>query len=323
MTEKKEDTVRKISPMAYFSLQSEALQQLCAGASQIALRHQRNRIRDFSSPRRLRSEMRIFMIKLIASDIDGTLIEESTPDLYPEMAEEIRSLTAQGVLFCAASGRQLPSVKNVFRDVAEEICYIAENGAHIHYQGEDLRVTSMEREYVCGIVEELRALGEGYDFVVSTPQGSLIESKNRAFLDLMAYGYHNSFRQVEDVLKEETVILKIAVYHEGSIRELGERELIPAWKDRVQVCVAGEEWVDFMERSVDKGAALGWIQSRFGVLPEETMAFGDNTNDIGLMKAAYYSYAVENARPEVKAAARFSCPSWQEKGVWRIIRERM
>ena len=39
------------------------------------------------------------MIKLIASDIDGTLIEESTPDLYPEMAEEIRSLAARGVLF--------------------------------------------------------------------------------------------------------------------------------------------------------------------------------------------------------------------------------
>ena len=47
--------------MAYFSQQSEALQQLCAGASQIALRHQRNRIRDFSSPRRLRSGMGIEM----------------------------------------------------------------------------------------------------------------------------------------------------------------------------------------------------------------------------------------------------------------------
>ena len=69
----------------------------------------------------------------------------------------------------------------------------------------------------------------------------------------MTNGYHNSYRQVEDVLKEDVVILKIAAYHEGSIRELGERELIPEWKDRVQVCVAGEEWVDFMDRSVDKG----------------------------------------------------------------------
>ena len=263
------------------------------------------------------------MIKLIASDIDGTLIEESTPDLYPEMAEEIRSLAARGVLFCATSGRQLPSVKNVFRDVADQICYIVENGAHIHYQGKDLSVTPMKREYAQEIVGQLRALGPGFDFVVSTPQGSLIESKNQEFLDLMTNGYHNSYRPVEDVLKEDVVILKIAAYHEGSIRELGERELIPAWKDRVQVCVAGEEWVDFMDRSVDKGNGLAWIQERFGILPEETMAFGDNTNDIGLMKAAYYSYAVENARPEVKEAARFSCPSYERKGVLQAIRERM
>ena len=260
------------------------------------------------------------MIRLIASDIDGTLIEESTPDLYPEMEEEIRGLTARGVLFCAASGRQLPSVRNVFRNVADQICYIAENGAHIHYQGEDLKVTPMKPEYSRKIVSQLRALGPEYEFVVSTPGGSLIESKNREFLDLMTYGYRNRFRRVDDVLGEDAVILKIAAYHKGSIRQLGERELIPAWRDLVQVCVAGEEWVDFMDSSVDKGNALRWLQERFGIRPEETMAFGDNTNDIGLMRAAYYSYAVENARPEVKAAARFSCPSWTEKGVWKAVR---
>ncbi|HJA92839.1 MAG TPA: Cof-type HAD-IIB family hydrolase [Candidatus Eisenbergiella merdipullorum] len=261
------------------------------------------------------------MIKLIASDIDGTLIEESTPDLYPEMVQEIRRLTADGILFCAASGRQLQSVRNVFRDVADEICYIVENGALIHYRGENLAVTPMRREYVREITEQLRALGPGYDFVVSTPQGSLIETKNRAFLRLMAEGYRNVFRQVDDVLKEEAEVLKIAVYHEGSIRVLGESTLIPAWKDRVKVCMAGEEWVDFMDASVDKGNALSRLQKQFGILPEETMAFGDNSNDIGLMKAAVYSYAVENARPEVKAAARFVCPSYEQKGVWKVIHE--
>lgn len=52
------------------------------------------------------------------------------------------------------------------------------------------------------------------------------------------------------------------------------------------------------------------------------MAFGDNTNDIGLMQAAGFSYAVENARPEVKEAARYLCPSYLEKGVWKTIVER-
>lgn len=260
------------------------------------------------------------MIKLIASDIDGTLIQESTPDLYPEMAEEICRLWEKGILFCAASGRQLASIQNVFRDVEAPVCYIAENGARIHFKGEDIAVTPMERSYAEEIIRELRALGEGYEFSVSTPEGSILESENQEFFHMMAHGYRNEFRRVKDVLAQNVQILKIAVYHAGSIRTLGETELIPRWRDRVQVCVAGEEWVDFMDRSVDKGNALRLVQQRFGILPEETMAFGDNTNDIGLMKAAGCSYAVENAHPDVKRAARFCCPSYEEKGVWRTVR---
>ena len=90
------------------------------------------------------------MIKLIASDVDGTLIEDSTPDLYQEMAEAIRELKKKGILFCAASGRQYPSLRNVFREVADDIAYIAENGAHICYQNKNISVTPMKREDVEG-----------------------------------------------------------------------------------------------------------------------------------------------------------------------------
>lgn len=262
------------------------------------------------------------MIKLIASDIDGTLIPDSTPNLYPEIVEEIKSLADRGILFCGASGRQLASIRSVFREVEDKICYIAENGAHLFYKGKDLAVTAMKPEYVRQIVEQLRGLGGEYEFVVSTPHGSLLETKNRTFLDMMKYGYHNIFRQVEDVLAREEVILKVAVYHRGSIRQMGEEVLIPQWGGLVKTCVAGEEWVDFMDASVDKGNALKKLQQVFGVDREETMAFGDNTNDIGLMQAAGFSYAVENARPEVKEAARYLCPSYLEKGVWKTIVER-
>ena len=51
------------------------------------------------------------------------------------------------------------------------------------------------------------------------------------------------------------------------------------------------------------------------------MAFGDNDNDTGLLQAAAESYAVENARERVKALAKNICPSYQEKGVYQIIRK--
>lgn len=259
------------------------------------------------------------MIKLVATDIDGTLIEESTSELYPEIVSEIGRLSRKGILFCAASGRQLFSLKKLFWNVPEEICYIAENGAHIHYGGRDLFVAPMKREYAVQIVRDLRELGDAYEFIVSTPEGSLMETENQGFVDMIRDGYGNRFRLVEDVLAEALPILKVAVYHPESIRTLGEERLIPAWSGRVQACVAGEEWVDFMDLSVDKGRGLEKVQEFFGILPEETMAFGDNSNDIGLMKAAGYGYAVENARPEVKRAARFRCPSYREKGVYTTI----
>lgn len=128
--------------------------------------------------------------------------------------------------------------------------------------------------------------------------------------------------QVEDVLAEEEVILKIAVYHRGSIRQLGEELLIPQWGGLVKTCVAGEEWVDFMDASVDKGNALRTLQQFFGVAKEETMAFGDNTNDIGLMRQPASAMQVENARREVRQAARFTCPSYLKRVCGKTIMER-
>ena len=259
------------------------------------------------------------MIRLIASDVDGTLIKDSTPDLYPEMAAAIRELKKRGILFCAASGRQYESLRNVFREVADDIAYIAENGALICYQYKIISVTPMKREHIKGIMEMLRPHYGRCEAVVSTTRGSLIESKNQEFLDLLTYGYHNAFRKVEDVLEEQEEIIKIAACQRGSIRELGESLFIPSWKDRVKVCMAGEEWVDFMDKSVDKGVALKFLQETLGIKREETMAFGDNDNDIGMMYAAGESYAVDTATEDVKSAAGSICPGWAGKGVYQII----
>ncbi|MDY2700102.1 MAG: HAD family hydrolase [Lachnospiraceae bacterium] len=262
------------------------------------------------------------MIKLIASDVDGTLIKDSTPDLYPEMVETIKRLKEEGILFCAASGRQYASLKNVFREVVDDIAYIAENGAHIRYQHKNISVTPMKQEHIEGIMEMLRPYYGECETMISTVNGALVESKNKEFIDLLTYGYHNDFRQVKDVLAEKEEIIKIAVYRKGSIRELGTSRFIPEWNGQVKACMAGEEWVDFMDSSVDKGKGLKILENYLGITREETMAFGDNNNDIGMMKAAGISYAVDTAVEEVKEAADRICPGWKEKGVWQVINKK-
>lgn len=261
------------------------------------------------------------MIKLIASDVDGTLIKDSTPDLYPEMVDTIRELKKKGILFCAASGRQYESLRNVFRDVADDIAYIAENGAHIRYQNQNISVTPMKREHIEEIMFMLRPYYGECEAIISTPNGSLVESRNEDFLNLITYGYHNAFRRVEDVLKVNETIIKIAIYRKGSIRELGEKLFIPRWQDKVKACMAGEEWVDFMDSSVDKGNGLKTLEDYLKIDRQETMAFGDNNNDIGMMQAAGHSYAVDTAVDEVKQAAGGICPGYRQKGVYQIIRK--
>lgn len=261
------------------------------------------------------------MIRLIASDIDGTLIKDSTPDLYPEMVEAIEKLTERGILFCAASGRQYDSIKNVFRDVKADIAYIAENGAQIRYQEKDIRVSPMKREYVEAIIRQVREQYPFCEIVASTADGSFVESRNKAFLDLLTYGYRNRFTLVKDVLEVDAEVIKVALYQKESILEVGEKVLIPEWGDKVKACIAGSEWLDVMDLSVDKGAAVAFLQEYFHISREETMVFGDNGNDIGMMEAAGESYAVETARDNVKAAAKHICPSYLEKGVYRVVKD--
>lgn len=261
------------------------------------------------------------MIKLIATDIDGTLVKESTSGIYPEMLNAIRQWTDRGNYFCVASGRQYYSIRHMFEEVSDRIIYLAENGAHVRYRDQDILVQKMRRDYVEQIMAQLRTYYDTCDVVVSSIEGSLLETKNKKFLDFFEHGYHNKYRIVEDVLGEGLDIMKIAIYREGSIRDLGESILIPQWKDKVKICMAGEEWVDFMDAAVDKGNGLKVIRQFLGVTAEETMAFGDNDNDIGLLMAAGESYAVENARDSVKAQAKHICPSYEEKGVYQVIRQ--
>ena len=96
--------------------------------------------------------------------------------------------------------------------------------------------------------------------------------------------------------------------------------MIPKWGSKLKVVTAGREWLDIMERGVNKGAALKEIQESLGILPEETMAFGDNLNDIELLERAKYSYAIGNAREEVKEAANYVADTNVNDGVLKVLR---
>lgn len=263
------------------------------------------------------------MIKMIATDVDGTLVKESSREVYPELFDSIRALVDQGVYFVIASGRQYGSISKMFAGAERELYYIAENGAHILKGEKTIGLTKMKREDVEEIMQDLRKYYPSCHVVASAPEGSFLESRDKAFIDLIKNQYRNEVTLVEDILKSDVEYVKLAIYQKGSIRQLGESNLIPKWEKRVKTCMAGEEWVDFMDYSVDKGNALKVLQKQLHILPEETMVFGDNANDVGMIRAAGESYAVENAVAAVKEAAKHSCPSYLKKGVYQILQQEL
>lgn len=262
-------------------------------------------------------------IHMVVTDIDGTLVKDSSPEVYPEMIDAIRKLRKMGILFCIATGRQYYSVRHMFQEVEDEIIYLCENGAHVVYNGQDLHIKEMKGDIVRELLLELRQFRDRFGVVISTPKGCYLEHPSEEFETLIRDSYHNKYQLTDDFLKEDVPCIKIAIYQKGSIREFGEGEIIPRWKDRVKACMAGEEWVDFMDSHVDKGEALQFLQEYFGIHKEETMVFGDNANDIGMLTAGGESYAVESAREEVREKAKYTCPGYQKKGVYNIIAGRL
>ena len=115
--------------------------------------------------------------------------------------------------------------------------------------------------------------------------------------------------------------VKLSVYDRNFQPAASFRKLIEKWKGTVSIATAGKMWLDIYKPGVNKGTALKKLQEQLGITREETMAFGDQQNDIGMIREAQYSYAVENALPEVKREAAGVCGGWESLGVCRVLEE--
>jgi len=256
------------------------------------------------------------MIKLIATDIDGTLLnaEGKLPEGFDEL---ILRLEKKGVYLAIASGRQYYTLLNDFSAFKDKFIFIAENGALVMHQGKELFFGPLERQKVKGIIKDIRAT-KGCDIVLCGKKSAYVETLNAEF-EAEVRKYYHRCEAVQDLLSVEDDILKVALYDYVDAEENAYPSLNVKWGKEVKVIVSGKHWMDFGSPDVDKGVALKKLQDMLGVKYEETMVFGDYFNDVPMMEVSYYSYAVKNAPEGVRAKARFIAPSNQEEGVMKVI----
>ena len=259
------------------------------------------------------------MIRLVVSDVDGTLAPEGARELDPHLFHLIIELQRRGIRFVAASGRQYESVLNVFLPVWDEILFLADNGAYIVEAGNVLASNTFSGDTWKSIIRHIREIPESH-FMISSMDGTFTESKNKPFLRLLADNYAVRLKYEPDVTALDLRVSKIGLYLEslvpGPVAEEGTR----IFGDSAHVVASGSCWVDYVAPGTDKGSALHKLQQMFHVTPEETMVFGDNHNDMGMFRYAKESYVMPTAPDQVRAAAKHVLPEGPEgSGVMQVL----
>lgn len=264
------------------------------------------------------------MIKLICTDIDGTLVPDGTNKINPELFEVIRQLKKKGIMFVAASGRQYASMRDLFSPVSQDMIFISEGGNLVTCREEIMAMSRMDPDIVKELITEIEAI-EGCDALLSEPMVSYAKKSSKELCELMIEGYHYSLEIVDDLSNVVTDgIIKVALFQrDRRADEVLGQKMNPKWKnhEKVELVCAGKEWIDCINRGSNKGTAIAQIQKIMRIEPSETMVFGDNLNDLHMLKRAEYSFAVGNARDEVKEAARFVADTNVNDGVLKEIKK--
>ena len=256
------------------------------------------------------------MIKLVASDLDGTLLdnEGKLPEgIFPA----IEKLSARGILFCPASGRQLTALKKMFEPVSDKILIMAENGAIVSYKNELLRCDSLPRSDILCALGAISAVPDAYP-LLCTPDCAYYQSEEQPFLTYVRASYiSNAKGNLKKIALSEKVC-KIAVY-DGKGPENNGMKILPARLPDLRIIQSGGNWLDISQKHADKGQALHFIFEKFGFSKEDCVAFGDHMNDYEMLLACGHPYVTENAYPPLKQKIGKIIPSNADHGVLKSI----
>lgn len=261
------------------------------------------------------------MVKLVVSDIDGTLVTDGTDGINKEIYGVVMDLKEHGVQFAAASGRQFISIRRLFAPIAEELYYISDGGSVLRTCDRILYSRIIDWETAREAAVDILSI-EGCDMMLCGKKRTYVLDRNTKMARWLSESYHFDVEELADLQTPvEDEIVKISLYHENDAEGKAAPFFLPKWKDRLQLCCAGDMWIDCSHREANKGLALERLQDILGVSREETAAFGDNSNDCEMLKGAAFSFAMGNARQEVKDCARFIADTNVKDGVLKELRK--
>lgn len=244
------------------------------------------------------------MIKLVASDLDGTLLLNGAQSLPEEIFPLIHGLKELGIMFAAASGRQYANMRKLFGEASKDMAFICENGGLAIENDRVLYQDAFDPALAAKIIKAIREK-DGAEFTCSTKDFYYICPKTEHFEDLMINVIGNVCKKIKSPEEVTEPCMKLAVYERGGCTEESIRYWQETFGEFCTVVTSGNAWVDFIPFGTNKARGLREIQKLYHISPDECMAFGDEYNDIEMLKDVTYSFAMNHSKEGVRACAKY------------------
>lgn len=240
-------------------------------------------------------------IKLIACDLDGTLLQNGQQKVSKKALHQIKQLKQKNIIFAAASGRQYKNLQVLFAPVMNDIAYICENGCQVMYQNEIINQKFIEMNTVHQIVEDILNTPE-YEVQISTATTQYLMPKTDAFYQIMQKEVGLKTQKITSLEQIKEPIIKIAMHHTKGIKDLSSWQ--KKYASHCRIHYGRYDWADFTNSQANKGSALQILQQHLHISPTQCLAFGDYDNDIEMLQAVAYPVVMSNAPEHIKKYAK-------------------
>ena len=252
--------------------------------------------------------------KAVFFDIDGTLWDEHF--VIPESTKEaIRKLRENGQLAFLCSGRTRAFIQDERLLALGFDGIVAGCGTWIEMDGKTLFYKKLEQELIEDTIHILKEYG------IPT----VYEGSRNLYMDLEEFEEDPYGLRLKETLGEDLLpvtgneaIMEISKFS-CSTPDDAYLKVLSHLEENFTPLVHDAACAEFIPKGFSKASGIEKTCELLGIEKEDTYAFGDSINDVEMLKQAYYSFAVANARDEVKKAARFQADSNVNNGVLKIL----
>ncbi|XKU94267.1 Cof-type HAD-IIB family hydrolase [Lactobacillus acidophilus] len=244
------------------------------------------------------------MYKLIACDLDETLLNVDA-HVCRRNKEAVKQLAKLGVKFVPATGRGFRAIEKTLEEInlkdKKNEYVISFNGGCIT-ENKNNRIMKFQG-LSFAMANELYRLGLNYDVCIHVYTKDMVYVYNADQEEINYLKLRHVYKVIDednlDFLKGQD-IAKV-LYGKPNINYL--RKVTSDLEDIVKdldVSYSSNRYLEFNHRGVNKGEGLLWLANKLGIEPEETMAIGDNFNDLSMLKAAGLGVGMANTNPDMK-----------------------